>query len=124
MHNLVYKKILQQLNYSSGRQRCVPFLTFIPSLTFSRLELRVPFLDQAFVAYYLGLPAEARQPRDGVEKYLIRKAFDGHGLIPEEILWRHKEAFSDGVSSQKTSWFELLQEHAAKLVIMHWCIFF
>lgn len=80
------------------------------------LELRVPFLDQPFTSYYLGLPEDARQPRDGVEKYLLRKAFDGFGLIPDEILWRRKEAFSDGVSSQKSSWYELLQEHAEKLI--------
>ena len=81
------------------------------------MELRVPFLDQSFVAYYLGLPSADRQPKKGAEKYLIRKAFDGHGLIPDEILWRGKEAFSDGVSSKKTSWFELLQDHAEKMVI-------
>ncbi len=38
------------------------------------------------------------------------------GLVPEEILWRPKEAFSDGVSSQKKSWFETLQQHAAEQV--------
>ncbi len=39
------------------------------------LELRVPFLDHQFDSYILSLPAEDRQPRHGVEKYLIRKAF-------------------------------------------------
>lgn len=55
--------------------------------------MRVPFLDQQFVYYYLNLPKELIRPRDGVEKFLIRSAFDGTGLLPESILWRHKEAF-------------------------------
>ena len=38
------------------------------------------------------------------------------GLIPEEILWRPKEAFSDGVSSQRKSWYETLQDYAAEQV--------
>lgn len=33
-----------------------------------------------------------------MEKYLLRKAFDGLDLLPKEVLWRTKEAFSDGVS--------------------------
>ena len=46
-----------------------------------------------------------------MEKYTLRKAFDGLGLIPDEILWRPKEAFSDGVSSIERPWFEVLQDH-------------
>lgn len=75
------------------------------------LELRVPFLDHHFTSYYLSLPKELRKPTKGAEKYLLRKAFDGTGLLPDEILWRPKEAFSDGVSSMKKSWYEVLQEH-------------
>lgn len=57
------------------------------------LELRAPFLDIQFTSYYLSLDKKMRQPRDGVEKYLIRSAFDGTDLLPHNILWRHKEAF-------------------------------
>ncbi len=39
------------------------------------LELRVPFLDHQFDAYFLSLPQEDRLPRENSEKYLIRKAF-------------------------------------------------
>ena len=78
---------------------------------FFSLELRVPFLDHIFTAYYLSLPAEKRRPIEGVEKHSLRAAFSGTGLIPDDVLWRPKEAFSDGVSSHKKSLFELLQEH-------------
>ncbi|XP_030846671.1 asparagine synthetase [glutamine-hydrolyzing] [Strongylocentrotus purpuratus] len=75
------------------------------------LELRCPFLDHHFTSYFLSLPKEMRCPNKGIEKYLFRKAFDGTGLLPSEILWRPKEAFSDGVSSVEKSWYEVLQEH-------------
>lgn len=75
------------------------------------LELRVPFLDHRFTAYYLSLPEEMRVPKDGVEKHLLRDAFSGLNLIPDEILWRRKEAFSDGLTSIKKSWYTFLQEH-------------
>ena len=82
------------------------------------LELRVPFLDKSFTSYFLSLPAEMRQPQKGVEKHLIRSSFDGHlkNLLPDEILWRAKEAFSDGVSSLKKPWYVILQEFAATKV--------
>jgi asparagine synthase (glutamine-hydrolysing) len=45
------------------------------------------------------------------EKYLLRRAFSGTDLLPDSVLWRAKEAFSDGVSSNKKSWFSILQNH-------------
>ncbi|XP_059411321.1 asparagine synthetase [glutamine-hydrolyzing]-like [Carassius carassius] len=75
------------------------------------LELRVPFLDHRFTAYFLSLPEEMRVPKDGVEKHLLRESFKGLDLIPDEILWRRKEAFSDGMTSMKKSWYASLQEH-------------
>ncbi|XP_034616399.1 asparagine synthetase [glutamine-hydrolyzing] [Trachemys scripta elegans] len=75
------------------------------------LELRVPFLDHRFTSYYLSLPAELRIPKDGIEKHLLRESFQDSNLLPKEILWRPKEAFSDGITSLKKSWFSILQEH-------------
>ena len=54
-------------------------------------------------------PAKAKT----IEKYLFRKAFEGY--LPEEILWRKKEAFSDGVSGNERSWYEIIRESVAKL---------
>jgi asparagine synthase (glutamine-hydrolysing) len=47
---------------------------------------------------------------------MLRKAFAGSGLLPDEILWRRKEAFSDGVSNKENSWFQTLQEAATSKV--------
>ncbi|XP_044727773.1 asparagine synthetase [glutamine-hydrolyzing] [Chrysoperla carnea] len=74
------------------------------------LELRVPFLDLQFTSYYLSLSKEMRQPQKGIEKHLLRSAFDYDNLLPHNILWRHKEAFSDGVASVKKSLFQIIQE--------------
>lgn len=81
------------------------------------LELRVPFLDHFFCHNYFTIPANERNPTsERCEKHLIRQAFNNQNVIPNEILWRPKEAFSDGVASKKKSLFEILQEYIETLV--------
>jgi len=80
------------------------------------LEVRVPFLDKEFLIEYMRIPPELKRPKDGMEKWFIRKAFDGLGLLPDEILWRKKEAFSDGVSSTEKSWFQIIQDHVNSII--------
>ena len=54
-----------------------------------------------------------------MEKNLIRTAFSTFepGLLPQSVLWRKKEAFSDGVSSQHKSWYQIIGEHMETLNI-------
>ena len=78
------------------------------------LEARLPFGDLAFLKYYMAIPPILRRPRDGVEKYLLRKAFEG--FLPEQVLWRPKEAFSDGCSEPEESWFSIIQNFVATQV--------
>ncbi|KAJ4923655.1 hypothetical protein JOQ06_014139 [Pogonophryne albipinna] len=80
------------------------------------LELRVPFLDHRLTAYVLSLPDDMKVPKHGVEKHLLRDSFRDQDLIPDEILWRRKEAFSDGMMSVKKSWYVCLQEHLEDMV--------
>lgn len=80
------------------------------------LELRVPFLDLQLIHYYLSLDPKIRQPQNGIEKHLLRSAFDGSDLLPKNVLWRHKEAFSDGVTSIKRSLFHIIQQIVEDLV--------
>ena len=70
----------------------------------------MPFLDYEFVEYMLRIPAKERMPIKGVkmEKQLLRDAFKGY--LPEEILYRQKEAFSDGISSTHDSWNNIIKE--------------
>ena len=75
------------------------------------LEARVPFLRKQFIEKYLSIDVKLRMPTNGVEKSLLRDAFKDSGYLPQEVLYRTKEAFSDGVSTMKRSWFSILQEH-------------
>jgi asparagine synthase (glutamine-hydrolysing) len=83
------------------------------------LEARVPLLDPEFIEYYWSIEPTLRMPTThSMEKYLFRKAFDNSSimlnLLPNEVLWRKKEAFSDGVSSKERSWFQMIQEYIDK----------
>jgi asparagine synthase (glutamine-hydrolysing) len=78
------------------------------------LEVRVPFLDKAFLYYYLHLDPKLKMPKlHGIEKYVLRKAFES--MLPPAFVWRVKEAFSDGVSSVENSWFQIIQRHVDTL---------
>jgi asparagine synthase (glutamine-hydrolysing) len=77
------------------------------------LEARTPFLDKQFVAVAMSYPTVERRPcgeAGRMEKHLLRSAFAGTGLLPDEVLWRRKEAFSDGVSAQEKSWYQIVQD--------------
>ena len=81
------------------------------SISSAGLEGRVPFSDKAFVKYYMGVEPSLRMFSDHrIEKYLIRKAFADMDLLPEEVLWRRKNGFSDSVSSKTRSWSTIIQE--------------
>jgi asparagine synthase (glutamine-hydrolysing) len=76
------------------------------------LEGRIAFLDPEFISSYWNIPGQLRMPTyKGVEKWWLRKAFDGTDILPDVVLWRKKEAFSDGVSSKEKSWFQIIQEY-------------
>lgn len=74
------------------------------------LEGRVPFLDKRFIELYLSIDPKLRVPIKGVEKWLLRESFNEANLLPSEVLFRRKEAFSDGVSSNSKSWFSVIQQ--------------
>ena len=87
------------------------------SISSHGLEPRTPFLDKEFTKFYLSIPIEYRNHNNfgNCEKYLIRKSFELYcpELLPNEVLWRKKEAFSDGVSSSKKAWYEIIQDNDA-----------
>lgn len=76
------------------------------------LEARVPFADLDFVSYGMAIPPALKMNSNGMGKYLLRKAFDGMGIIPEAVLWREKAAFSDAVGH---SMVDYLKMHAENL---------
>ena len=76
------------------------------------VEGRVPFLDKKFldVAMHMN-PEDKMCPGKTIEKKLLREAFKG--MLPDDILWRQKEQFSDGVGY---SWIDALRDYAEKEV--------
>ena len=75
------------------------------------LEGRIALLDPEFIKMYWKIPAEWRHPKfKNMEKWWLRQAFENQNVIPSEVLWRKKEAFSDGVSGKEKSWFQILQD--------------
>ena len=74
------------------------------------LESRSPFLDRQFVAIARSVPTLQLRPGvQRIEKYALRDSFRDAFILPETVLWRRKEAFSDGISKQGKgeSWFEM-----------------
>lgn len=97
------------------------------SISSNGLEPRTPFLDKDFVRYYTNLNISLRNPRSlfnkslalwdeseytkkRPEKLLLRYSIHHMAptLLPEDVLWRSKEAFSDGVSGETGSWYEII----------------
>jgi len=89
------------------------------------VEGRVPFLDNEFLEFAMGFDPSMKLcggEENRVEKHILRAAFDvrlnGEGenarpWLPDEILWRQKEQFSDGVGY---SWIDNLKLAAAEQV--------
>ena len=70
------------------------------------IEGRVPFLDKEFMDVAMNInPKDKMITSEKMEKWLLRKAFED--LLPEEVAWRQKEQFSDGVGY---SWIDTLKE--------------
>lgn len=79
------------------------------------LETRTPFLDNDFVKFYMSISPKLKMYSENrMEKYLLRKAFEKE--LPPEVLWRPKEAFSDGCSSPENSWHQIIKNFVDKVV--------
>lgn len=73
------------------------------------LEARIPFLDPEFITAYWQIPGLLRMPKaKGAEKWWLREAFKGTGVLPERVRLRMKDAFSDSISGQ-VSWSQMIQ---------------
>ncbi|MFW5544460.1 MAG: asparagine synthase B, partial [Prevotella sp.] len=76
------------------------------------VEGRVPFLDKEFLDIAMSLNPKAKMcPGDVIEKKIVREAFAD--MLPEEVAWRQKEQFSDGVGY---NWIDTLRDSTASQV--------
>jgi asparagine synthase (glutamine-hydrolysing) len=77
------------------------------------LELRVPFFDVSMVDLAMKIPPELKiREHNGakIEKWILRKAFEGTGHLPDEILWRYKVQYTQGAGCESLG--ETLSEKA------------
>ena len=81
-------------------------------ISLNSLEARVPFGDLDFVRYVMSIDPKLKVNSYNMGKYLLRHAFEGEALLPEDILWRQKAAFSDAVGH---SMVDDLKEYAESL---------
>jgi asparagine synthase (glutamine-hydrolysing) len=67
------------------------------------LELRVPFLDVEMVDLGMKIPPELKiREHNGakIEKWILRKAFEETGHLPDDILWRYKVQYTQGAGCE------------------------
>ncbi len=82
------------------------------SLSAWGVEGRVPFLDKEFLDVAMRTNPQAKMcPGKTMEKHIVREAFTD--MLPEEIVWRQKEQFSDGVGY---SWIDTLKKMTSEAV--------
>ena len=101
------KKLIEDIHYFD-------VLRSDKSISGAGLEARVPFADKDFIKYIMNIsPSLKRFNDEEIEKLLLREAFEG--FLPNELLYRRKEAFSDGVSSMERGWYEIIKEFTDKI---------
>jgi len=82
------------------------------SLSAWGVEGRVPFLDKEFLDVAMTINPAAKMGGPGrIEKKIVREAFTG--MLPDSVLWRQKEQFSDGVGY---NWIDTLRDITAAAV--------
>ena len=95
-----------------GRLHLYDCLRANKSLAAWGVEGRVPFLDKEFLDVAMRLnPADKMAGNGRIEKWVLRKAFED--MLPEEIVWRQKEQFSDGVGY---GWIDTLKRITSEAV--------
>ena len=97
----------EELNRKLDRLHKFDCLRANKSMSAWGIEARVPFLDKNFMDVAMLINPDDKMCGNGkMEKAILRASFEGY--LPEEILWRQKEQFSDGVGY---SWIDGLKEH-------------
>ncbi len=79
------------------------------------LEVRVPFLDHQYVEFISTIsPKLFIYDKENIEKKIVRDSFRGY--LPDDILYRPKEAFSDAVSTTDISWYQSVAKLADTII--------
>ena len=102
----------EELNRKLSKLHMFDCLRANKSMAAWGIEARVPFLDKEFMDVAMRTNPDLKMIKDGrIEKNILREAFEGKLL--NEVLWRQKEQFSDGVGY---NWIDSLKEYVASQV--------
>jgi len=97
----------EELNRKLNKLHMFDCLRANKSMAAWGIEARVPFLDKEFMDVAMRINPSLKMIKDGrIEKNILREAFEGELL--NEVLWRQKEQFSDGVGYH---WIDSLKEY-------------
>lgn len=100
------KEFHQETVRKLGKLHMYDCLRANKSLAAWGIEGRVPFLDKEFMDVAMRInPQDKMINGERMEKWVVRKAFED--MLPESVVWRQKEQFSDGVGY---SWIDTLKE--------------
>ena len=108
LHDECIDKLFKLHNYDCLRAN--------KSMMASSVEVRVPFLDPGLLDVVMTIPVGIKHPKfithNGrpIEKGLLRRACHRDNLLPDSVLWRQKEQFSDSVGY---SWIDGIKDHCA-----------
>lgn len=80
------------------------------------LECRVPYMNRVYIEYVLQLHPEFRRCDNQPEKYIIRHMAKKYNLLPDSVIWRTKDAFSDAISG-KDNWITALKRYALETFV-------
>jgi asparagine synthase (glutamine-hydrolysing) len=88
------------------------------------IEARIPFASRELIDFIFTIDPELRMPRPSeemgiknkIEKPFLREAFYGTNLLPDEVITRSKQAFSDAIFSEEKSWYHHVQEYVDILI--------
>ena len=106
------KEFHEELNRKLEKLHLFDCLRANKSMSAWGIEARVPFLDKHFMDVAMRINPQDKMCGNGkMEKSVLRSAFEGY--LPNEILWRQKEQFSDGVGY---SWIDSLKALVEKEV--------
>lgn len=107
------RAVLNDIHYYDVNRSC-------KTISAHGLEARVPFADKELVKYVMSLPAKYKMFGNDAPHFTAEKGIFRDGLyrsdikLPHEVLYRRKEAFSDGVSLQEETWCDTIQRFIKK----------
>ena len=123
---LYFKNAPSPTDFSTESNKLIEELCFFDNLRADRciscngLEARVPFSDHNLVKYVQSIDPQLKMcgfnNDDRIEKSILRQAFEQDDIIPVDVLYRQKEAFSDGVSQNENSWYLIIQNHIDSII--------